>query len=101
MSGSTTMSSVPAEVRMISGRKRTSSTALGKKSAGMTDLARAQVRSRGRRSDAEADVHLALGEYGGVGSRNGRQKTGRIHAHPDHHDNQRNDGRPLAAVQIA
>src|SRR5580692_10718830 len=90
-SGSRTISRVPATVRMISGEKRSRSSALGAKLAGMT-------MASGRHS--QWNIALALVEDLRVRFRHGGQERLRIHSHPDHHDHQRNHARPFARVEI-
>src|SRR5437588_1037242 len=95
------MSSAPTAIRIVSGRKRSSSTDLGKKSPGMRGLASREVRRGRRQRYVEAHVHLRLFENGGIRSRDRRKEAGGVDAHPDHHGDQREDGGPLAAVEIA
>src|SRR6266478_92787 len=94
------MSSAPTAMRMVSGRKRNSSTVEGKKSAGMPSLAGSEVRRGRRQGHVEAHVHPGLFEGGGIRARDRRQEAGGVDAHPDHHGDERHESRPLAAVEI-
>src|SRR5271168_415126 len=92
---SSTISSVPVTIKMISGRKRIYSTPAGEGLTGMCDLC-------GQRLGFHPKLHVYLGlvqnARGGLTHR--RQERLRIHAHPKHHGDQRNSGSPLARLQI-
>src|SRR6187399_3503646 len=84
---SITSSSVPAMVRMISGRKRNSSAVWGKNLVSMVDHLRG---ARWLGPVQNCLVRCADGRQEGLG----------VNAHPDHERQQRQNARPLAALQI-
>src|ERR1039458_9251918 len=111
--GFATFFSVPAAIRMISGRNRMYSTLAGAKLTGMRDLGGPLPYGRGSVGDgrgsegggrgrlhAELYVHLRLFQNPRRGLAHGGQERLRIHAHPNHHHDQRQDGGPLARLQI-
>src|SRR5215469_6005924 len=93
-SGSNTMRSVPAMVRMSSGEKRSRSSALGMKLAGM------RTTSGEGHGAAKGRVHVALLENVGIGRGDGWKEGVRVDAHPDHQRDKGNDAAPLADVEI-
>src|SRR5213593_3578082 len=100
---SMTMMRVPKMVRMISGRNRVSSAALGAKLAGTGHFLRKWGdRATGGRGEVDSKWHVDLGLVQNLrrGLTHRRQETLRIHAHLDHHRNQRNHYRPLARIQV-
>src|SRR5690348_9777042 len=95
-SGSRTIRSAPAIVRISSGEKRKRSVALGMKLVGM-DIASGQNRSgrsRGR------SVHRGTVENCCVSFGDWPQKSLGEKSHPEHHHDQRNHARPFAYVEI-
>src|SRR5580692_3425366 len=103
-SGSRTIRSVPAIVRMISGAKRSRSAPLGAKLAGPGStrrrLASMNASSRRRQRDTKRSVRFTLIENFQISFRDGGQESLSVHAHPDHHHNERNHARPLARVEV-
>src|SRR5690348_2176371 len=92
---SSTMMRVAAPIRMVSGRKRRSSTPLGIRLPGTGNLL-----GRVRGAHLERHVDLRLVEHAGRRAAHRRQEGLGVDAHPDHHGDQRNDGRPFARTEI-
>src|SRR3984885_9430692 len=98
---SSTISSVPVAINMISGRKRMYSTPLGARLTGMRYLLdRPGGLSHGEGLHTELHVHLGLVQNPRGGLADRRQERLRIHAHPNHHGDQRSHGHPFARFQI-
>src|SRR5215469_15855982 len=97
-SGSRTMRSVAAMVRMISGRKRMVSAMLKPGLTGTRDL-RTGPGWLAFQLDPDWHVRLRLLEHAGCGLADWRQERLRIDSHPDHHCDQRNHSGPLAAIE--
>src|SRR5579863_913713 len=98
-SGSSTMSRVATTVRMISGRKRMVSAMLNAALAGTRDL-RAGTGLPRSEIDAEGHVYLRLLKHARGRFTDRWKERLRIYAHPYHHGDQRNYGRPLAPLEI-
>src|SRR5215471_14164073 len=96
--GSSTMSSVPAIVRMISGRKRRTSSELKAKLTGIGHL-HLRPCCRSLNPDRHVDAGLLEDVRGDLAD--GRQKGLRVDAHPNHHDDQGNYCSPVARDEIA
>src|ERR1019366_7450882 len=98
-SGSSTIIKVPMTVRMISGRKRRASCGLKTKTglAGTGDL---RALRRWWALHPVGDVHVGLFQYAIGDSADTDQESLRVHAHPHHHDDEREDGRPFAGPEI-
>src|SRR5580693_9002868 len=95
---SNAINSVPATIRMISGRNRRYSTAAGARLMGTRHLD--VGRRRGGRLHANLHVYLRLIQNVSRSLTHGWQERLRIHSHPNHHRDQRHDGGPFARLQI-
>src|SRR5579862_2564942 len=95
-SGSRTIISVPATVRMVSGRNRWMSAEVGMK---LPSMEHASCGGRGRRN-SQRRIGTALLQNLRVRLGNNGQKALRVHSHPDHHDHQRDHAGPFARVEL-
>src|SRR6266568_826608 len=96
ITGSSTISSVPITMRMISGRKRRASCELNTGLTGTGDL-------RGLRLcqlNPIRYVDVGLFQNACRVLADGWQEALREDAHPHHHDDERNDRRPLPEVHV-
>src|ERR1700676_856888 len=98
-SGSSTIRSVAAIVRMISGRKRSVSTRLKAALAGMRHL-RVLIGLRPCQLNPDRHIHLGLFEHARGRFADRGQERLRVNAHPNHHRDQGNYGGPLAGFKI-
>src|SRR5690349_15776165 len=98
---SSTISSVAAQVRITSGKRRINSAELGTRLAGMGELSRnRRVTVAARDPDLERHVYLGLLQHTGGSGADERQEALRVHSHPHHHRDEGNHYCPLAPVQI-
>src|SRR5579871_3526112 len=93
------ISSVPVAIRMISGRKRMYSMAEGAKLTGMRHLC-GGTRLAGAAVHLKLHIHLGLIQNPGGSLAYGGQERLRIHAHPDHHCDERNGCGPFAPAEV-
>src|ERR1039457_6117014 len=97
ISGSSTIMAVPITVRMISGRKRIRSVELTRLAA----IVRLQYHGMALLNFyADGDIEAGLIEHSRGRLSHRLQEALRVNAHPHHHQNQRNNSRPLAQFHV-
>src|ERR1035437_7664088 len=98
-SGSSTISRVPAMVRIVSGAKRSRSVAEGAKLAGMGS---ASCVYSGFYSGADSGAGGRAGSLQDLSIRFRHHREERLgeDPHPDHHDDERRDANPFAEIKV-